>query len=339
MKPARPTDLAVRVTAYLTEYLPRQRRVSQNTVKAYRDAFVLLLRYCRDERNLAPERLTLDHIGPKLVLDFLKFLEEKRKCKPRTINQRLAALRAFFRYVQTEEPDHIERCQQVLAIPRQRCAESVVRHIRPDDLAAILACPDLETRRGRRDAVLLSVLYDTGARVQELIDLSVRDVRLGSPAHVHLTGKGRKSRYVPLMKRTIGLLEEYMRENDLCQAECRSMPLFKNHRGERLTRSGVRYILCKYAELVRKERPSLPAQISPHIMRHSKGMHLIEANVPAIIVRDILGHVDLKTTSIYSRANIEMQRRALERTSQTAIPPTLPVWKTNPSLLDWLGSL
>jgi len=222
----KPTDFAIRLTSFLGEYLPAQRNVSPNTIKAYRDAFTLLLRYCRDQLGLQPERVTLDQIEPSLVLAFLDYLENERTCGTRTRNHRLSVLHAFFRYLQSEEPDRMVQCQKILAIPLQRCARPTVDYLSKEELAVILAQPDLTTTWGRRDAVLLSVLYDTGARVQEVVDLSVRDVRLDSPAQIRLTGKGRKTRLVPLLTGTVALLAEYMREHRLDRPERMYAPLF-----------------------------------------------------------------------------------------------------------------
>ena len=220
----RPTDFATHLTAFLTRYLPAQRNVSPNTIESYRDAFVLLLRYCRDVRQLAPDRLSLEQIDPPLVLDFLDHLEKERRCKARTRNLRLTALHAYFRYLQTEEPGFLLRCQRILAIPLQRQAPPIVEYLSPDSLAAILRQPDLARSAGRRDAVLLILLYDTGSRVQELIDLSVRDVRLESPAQVRITGKGRKTRVVPPMNSTVELLRDYMHEQDLIGSDRSDKP-------------------------------------------------------------------------------------------------------------------
>lgn len=169
----KPTDFSVHVTSFLTHYLAAQRNVSPNTIKAYRDVFTLLLRFCRDVQGIAPERLRLEQIDVSLVEAFLDYLERERKSSPRTRNHRLAALHAFFRYVQAEEPARMLQCQKILAIPQRRHARPTVAYLSKEELAEILAQPDLRTPDGRRDAVLLSVLYDTGARVQELIDLSV----------------------------------------------------------------------------------------------------------------------------------------------------------------------
>ena len=253
----KPTDLSVHVTNFLTHYLAAQRNLSPNTIMAYRDVFTLLLRFCRDVQGVALERLRLEQIDVSLVETFLDYLERERKSSPRTRNHRLAALHAFFRYVQAEEPAHMLQCQKILAIPLRRHARSTVAYLSKEELADILAQPDLRTPDGRRDAVLLSVLYDTGARVQELIDLSVGDVRLDTPAQLRLLGKGRKMRAVPLMGKTAQLLRDHIREHHLDRPEQFDKPLFQNVRNQRLSRSGIRYILQKYLVKARNKRPSL----------------------------------------------------------------------------------
>jgi len=335
-----PTDFATHLTAFLTRYLPAQRNVSPNTIKSYRDAFVLLLRYCRDVRQLAPDRLGLEQIDPPLVLEFLDHLEKERQCKARTRNLRLTAIHAFFRYLQTEEPGFLLRCQRILAIPLQRHAPPTVEYLSPESLAAILRQPDLARRAGRRDAVLLSLLYDTGSRVQELIDLSVRDVRLESPAQVRITGKGRKTRVVPLMKSTVELLRDYMREQDLIGSERLDAPLFPNRYGGRLSRSGIRYLVEKYRERACVTQPSVPLpKVSPHTFRHSKAMHLLQSDNPLVVIRDFLGHADLKSTEIYARADLDMKRRALAKASIKSPTLAIPPWQKDKGLLDWLTSL
>jgi integrase/recombinase XerD len=335
----KPTDLAIRLTNFLGEYLPAQRNVSQNTIRAYRDVFTLLLRYCRDQRGLSPEQLTLNLLDVPLVLAFLDHLETVRACGIRTRNHRLAALHAFFRYLQSEEPDRMVQCQQILAIPSKRCTRSTVDYLSKEDLTSILSQPDLTTVAGRRDVVLLSLLYDSGARVQELIDISARDVRLDSPAQIHLTGKGRKSRVVPLLDGTVHLLTEYMREHRLNWPDRADSPLFSNRQGERLSRSGVRYILTKYVEKARKERLAIIRRITPHTMRHTKAMHLLQSGNPASVIQAILGHADIRSTDIYARANIEMKRAALEKAAEGSTSSRLPSWLENNGLMNWLRCL
>src|SRR6202521_3718797 len=192
---------------------------------------------------------------------------------------------------------------------------------------------------GRRDAVLLSVLYDTGARVQELIDLNAGDVRLDSPAQVRLMGKGQKMRAVPLMDATVDIVRDRGRENGLDRPEHADQPLFQNRQGGRLTRTGVRYLLQKYVEVVRRDHPGFTQPVSPHSLRHTKGMHLLQSGVPLEIIRDFLGHVDVKTTEIYARANLEMKRKALEKAADGTPLPKIPSWTQNKTLLEWLHSL
>ena len=231
----KPTDFSIHVTSFLTHYLAAQRNLSPNTIKAYRDVFTLFLRFCRDVQGIAPEKLRLEQIDVALVEAFLDHLETERKSSPTTRNHRLAALHAFFRYVQSEEPDRMLQCQKILAIPQRRHARPTVAYLSKEELAEVLAQPDLRTPQGRRDAVLLSILYDTGARVQELIDLSAGDVRLDPPAQLRLLGKGRKMRAVPLMDNTVQLLRDHIHENHLDRPEQFDKPLFQNARHQRLS--------------------------------------------------------------------------------------------------------
>lgn len=335
----KPTDLAGHVTTFLTHYLAAQRNLSPNTIKAYRDVFVLLLRFCRDTQGLALEKLSLAQLDVALIEAFLAHLEKERHSSIRTQNHRLAALHAFFRYVQSEQPQSLFHCQQILAMPLRRHAPPAVEYLSKDHLAALLAQPDLNTRDGRRDAVLLSVLYDTGARVQELIDLCVGDVRLEVPAQIRLLGKGRKRRAIPLMDNTVQLLRDYLRERRLEGPEHFERPLFANRHDERLSRSGVRYILQKYVQAAQRAQPGFTQAVSPHSLRHTKGMHLLQSGISLEIIRDFLGHVDVKTTQLYARANLEMKRKALEKLSDPAPVPKLPSWQENKTLLQWLQSL
>jgi integrase/recombinase XerD len=335
----KPTDFSIHVTEFLTHYLGAQRNLSPNTIKAYRDVFTLLLRFSRDVRGIPPEKLRLEHFDVALVEAFLDDLWTSRNSSPQTRNHRLAALHAFFRYVQAEEPAHMLPFQKILSIPQQRHARPTVTYLSKEELAEILAQPNLQTTRGRRDAVLLSLLYDTGARVQELVDLSVGDLRLAPPAQLRLLGKGRKTRAVPLMQSTAQLLRDHIRENRLEGNEQFDTPLFQNARHQRLTRSGIRYILHKYVVQARSKRPSLNRTVSPHTLRHTKGMHLLQSGISLDMIRDFLGHVDVKTTQIYARANLEMKRNALEKITDASPAPSIPSWQQNKTLLDWLRSL
>jgi len=334
----KPTDFSVHVTTFLPHYLAAQRNVSPNTIKAYRDVFTLLLRFCRDVKGIAPERLRLQQVDVSLEA-FLDYLERERRSAPTTRNHRLAALHAFFRYLQSEEPERMLQCQKILAIPQRRHARATVGYLSKEELAEILAQPNLTNPEGRRDAVLLSILYDTGARVQELIDLSAGDVRLDPPAQVRLMGKGRKMRAVPLMDNTVQLLRDHMHETHLDCPEQFDRPLFHNRCDQRLSRSGIRYILQKHVGKARRKRASLNRTVTPHMLRHTKGMHLLQSGISLDMIRDFLGHVDVKTTQIYARANLEMKRKALETISDSSPVQAIPSWQQNNNLLEWLRSL
>lgn len=335
----KPTDFAVYLRAFLGHYLPIQRNASANTISGYRYAFVLLLSYCQRNCKLPVEDLCLEDVDAQRVLGFLDYIVKERGVSAHTRNHRLAALHSFFRYVQMQSPEHLAHCQRILAIPMQRCSQADPNYLSVTALAALLAQPDRSTRRGRRDAVLLSVLYDTGARVQELIDLRVADVQLSSPALVRLTGKGRKTRVVPLMPSTARSLTQYLSDERLDDTASAEIRLFRNQRGQPFTRWGISYLLRQYANRARTNCPQVPERISPHSMRHTKAMHLLQAGNPTIVIRDILGHVDIQSTEIYARADLEMKRRALENAPQLAAATPTRSWQRESDLMAWLRSL
>lgn len=333
------TDFAKCLSKYFHEFLTHQKGGSVNTVKAYRDTFKLLLQFFQDSQGVAPENVTLDHIFPDSICDFLKWLEEKRKCCVSSRNQRLASIHSFFRFLQLEVPDRMLQAQQILAIPRRKGKTSSVRYLSVEEVGELISSPDKSTEGGRRDAVLLTMLYDTAARVQELADISVRDLRLTHPAHVTLTGKGNKARVVPLMDMTVSMTEQYIHQGKLNLPERQDWPLFRNRRGERLTRFGIGYILRKYVKSPKRIGHSSDDRISPHTLRHSKAMHLLEAGNNSVVIQAILGHADIKSTSIYAKANLKMMREALNKTLIKKPENEAFSWREDPDLLKWLKNL
>lgn len=306
------TDFAKHLTEFLSVYLPSQKNVSKNTIISYRDAFKLLIKYCQEVKSIPAERITLDVLSKELLTDFLQWLEMDRECSISTRNQRLSAIHSFFRYVQAEEPSGLFHFQKVIAIPAKKAEKTKVEHLSPEAVNLLLEQPDRNCPKGRRDLTLLSVLYDTGARVQELIDISVGDVVLKTPSVITLTGKGNKKRRVPLMKNTVSLLDSYILENKLDKPWKNPYPLFTNNQQKKLTKEGIAYIISKYVTLARKKSTLVPPKVRPHMLRHSKAMHLLQAGVNLIYIRDFLGHVDLKTTEIYARTDTETKRKAIE---------------------------
>jgi integrase/recombinase XerD len=338
----KPTEFAVRLADFFSVYLPAVRKLSPNTIRSYRDSFTVLIYFLRDARGIPVEKVSLDHLQAPVLLEWLNYLEHSRGCSPRSRNQRMAAIRSLLRYLAPTDPIRVQQLQRVLAIRACRCARPPVPYLEPNLLSALLVAPDFSSPRGRRDAVLLSLLYDTAARSQEVVDLRVRDLRLDQPAHVTLTGKGRKTRVVPLMPATVELLREYLRSAGLDRPEAAAAPLFRGRHSGPLTRSGVRSIVARHADAARASQTSFPQKIGPHTLRHTKAMHMLQAGVSLIHIRDILGHADIRTTDVYARADLEMKRDALKKTAaatHASVAPSLPTWRDDSTLLDWLSSL
>jgi integrase/recombinase XerD len=332
------TDFAVFLRRFLTMHLAGLRGCSPNTVASYRDTFKLLIAFFRDDRAIPPEKLTLDYIDTAAVTAFLNWLETSRHNSVATRNQRLAAISSFSRWLQSQDPTHLARCQDILAIPAKKQTQPAVHHLTVEQTRRLLAQPDRSTRHGRRDATLLATLYDTAARVQELADLAVRDIRLQPPALIALTGKGRKTRHVPLTANTTALMDTYLAEHRLNTPGHDGHPVFFNQHGGKLSRGGIAWITRKYQ--TKTGDPTLAnTDITPHTLRHSKAMHLYEAGIPLPYIRDILGHVDLSTTEIYARASTEAKRRALEAAYTDIVTDDLPEWNHDPGLLNWLTKL
>lgn len=332
------TDFAVFLRRFLTGHLGGERGYSTNTIASYRDAFKLLICYFRDERQIPPERLALEQLDAAAITGFLAWLQTSRRNTASTRNQRLAAIDSFFGWMQSQDPARMACCQDILAIPAKKEDRPAVAHLTVQQTRDLLALPDRHTRTGRRDATLLATLYDTAARVQELADLTVRGIRLDEPAMAALTGKGRKTRHVPLDRNTAALLAAYLTERRLDSAGHDDHPVFFNQHGSKLSRGGIAWVLRKYQ--AHATDPALVnAHLSPHTLRHSRAMHLYDAGVPLPYIRDILGHVDLSTTEIYARASTAAKRKALEAVYADVVTADLAEWNQNPELLSWLASL
>lgn len=331
-------DLSFYIARFFTHYLTNQRNVSENTIKAYRDAFLLLFTFMNEKKGIRTDKLTIDDINRSAVLSFLDWLEQERHNSASTRNQRLAAIHAFFKYLQAENVEFVFQCKQILSIPFKRHAKPLVQHLEENELKAILQMPDTTRAWGRRDLTLLCLLYDTGARVQEIIDLTVGDVRLESPAIIRLTGKGRKRRTVPLMRQTGQLLKNYLEEQKLMGNDPLH-PVFFNKQRQKLSRKGVTYIIEKYVKQAAEVTPMPAFNITPHVFRHTKAMHLLNADVNMFYIRDILGHVDISTTEIYAKIDAEKKRLTLERISNNSVLSSLPSWHEDRSLMAWLKNL
>ena len=331
------TRLAELITAFFTKHLAAERHASSHTIASYRDTFRFLLVHVAESTGRQVSQLTLDDFSPDAILRFLEFLEQHRGNSVSTRNARLAAIRAFCAYVATRDPAAAALAQKLLHIPFKKAVGRVVGYLAKDELEAILAQPDRTTRKGRRDYLVLALLYDTGARVQELLDLCPADFRLDRLPLVRLTGKGRKQRIVPLLPATATLVRTHLEETSRSPSDMGR--LFRNYRGEPLTRSGVAFLLDQYRRRAISRSPTLARKgISPHSCRHTKAMHMLQAGIAPVTIKDILGHAHLKTLEAYVQADLEMKRRALE---DTPTPVNLGpiVQRHAPDILRWLEEL
>jgi site-specific recombinase XerD len=336
-------DFAKSLTGFFTEYLSAERGVSPNTMRSYGAAFAAFLDFMNAKQNVDAEKLTLKHVNRKNVLGYLDWVQAEKGCSVSTRNQRLAAVHAFCRYMQYKDVTRLQQWQEVLGIKIKNAIKATMNYLSLDGIKALLCKIPQNTGRGRRDLAMLSLLYETGARVQELIDLRPVDVSLSKPCYVTLFGKGSKKRMVPIQDTQVIILKEYMTENNLSEPRMNQRPLFQNGRGEKLTGAGITYILKNYAAMARISTENLiPERISPHCLRRSKAMHLLQAGINLVYIRDILGHVSIQTTEIYARADSKQKREALEKTYTSILPETEnknPSWENNSELKKWLKSL
>lgn len=334
-------DFSMLLTSFLSKHLPGQRNVSTNTIISYRDNFKLFIRYCMDVQGISLKNLQMQYIDRAMVLNYLGWLEKDRGCSVSTRNQRLAALKSFFHYVSSENPEYLFQCQQIISIPMKKTASKVINYLSPEGIHSLLMQPDTKTWKGRRDHALLVLLYDAALRVQELVDLKIQALRLEIPAVVQVVGKGRKARTIPLGEKTSRVVGDYIRELQERTHSTPSSSLFQNSRGSNLTRVGVSEILNRYIVMMKENGCSkyITGSISPHSLRHSKAIHLLQSGVPLIYIRDFLGHSSVTTTEIYAKVDAEEKRKAVENAYPVQSQEKIPKWEKDKDLLEWLTNL
>lgn len=337
------TDFARHLSRFLSEYLPYERNVSPNTIASYRDTFVQYIDYMKEVKSIGVDKLQLKDMTHGNVSGFLRWILEVRKCSPATRNYRLAAIHSFCWYLQYAVIEKMDEWQRILSIKTMKTESTSLNYVTAEGIKLILEQPDTTTWRGRRDLAMLSLMYDTGARVSEIADLTVDSVRIRSePYTIRIVGKGDRARIVPLVKEQVKILCQYMDENHLHDSNKAASPLFYNNRHEKLTREGITYVLQKYADMARNLNPEvIPKRLSCHSLRHSRAMHLLQAEVNLVYIRDILGHVSIQTTDIYARADSKAKREALEKAYKDLSPnqASEKAWEGNKNLKDWLKGL
>jgi len=333
----KPTDFSNYISDFISRYLPNEKGASANTITSYRDTFVLLLNFTEKVKLVKIEKLTLEKITKDTIIEFLDWIQKERKCSNSTRNARLAAIHSFYKYLQYESLDYLHECQKILSIRFKKTKKESMTYLTIEGIKLLLQQPDTTNSRGRRDLTLLSLMYDTGARVQETIDLTPSMLRLNKPPTIKIVGKGNKARLVPMLDAQIEHLKNYLKENRLSEPFANMYPLFFNSRKEKLTRAGINHIIQKYVITARKENEMIiPENISCHSLRHSKAMHLLQAGVNLVYIRDILGHVSIQTTEIYARADSKQKREALEKAYVNVNPDEEPIWTKDETLVSWL---
>lgn len=335
------TDFAKLISGFLGEFLPNEKGVSTNTIKSYSFTFILLIRFMQQVMKVPATRLTLGHLTKEVIVSFLDWLQKERKCGDATRNQRLAALSTFIKYAEYTSPSNLLNCHQILSIPIKRTVHSVIDYMTLDGMKLLLLQPDLKKPKGIRDLTLLSLMYESAARVQEIIDLTPESLYIvNSPYRVKLHGKADKYRFVPLPDKQVELLKKYMAQNGLLFRENVKKPLFPNAQGQKMTRNGVNNILMKYVKMAKAQNTSLmPNHLSCHAMRHSKAMQLLESNVQLIHIRDFLGHKSVLTTEIYARTNPKYTFEAVKNAYKNITADEIPVWEGDNELMKMLKEL
>jgi site-specific recombinase XerD len=327
-------QFATLLEGFFTRRLMTQRQASPHTIASYRDTFRLLLRFAQQRLRRAPSDLAIDDIDAPLVLAFLADLEQRRSASARTRNLRLTAIHSFFRYVAFESPAHAAHTQRVLAIPSKRFTRTLVNYLSRPEVDALLAAPDRSTWSGRRDHALILLAVQTGLRLSELTGLRREDLSVAAGSHVRVIGKGRKERCTPLSKATRAVMTMWLRE----PLKTPDQSLFPNARGGRLSSHGVHYLLAKHVQTAASTCSSLAGKrVTPHVLRHTTAMDLLQAGVEQALIALWLGHESIETTQMYLEANLALKEQVLAKTT----PPGAKAGRYRPDdkLLAFLTSL
>ena len=328
------TNLSGLIEAFFTDRLMRQRQASPNTIASYRDSFCLLFNFAKQRLNKEPSALSIEDLDAAFIGSFLNHIEKDRGNCARSRNVRLAAIHSFFKYIALQDPIHSALIQRVLAIPTKRFERKLINFLTKPEIEALLAAPDQSTWSGRRDSTLLYLAIQTGLRVSELIRLTCKDIVLGSGAYVHCNAKGRKDRCTPLRKELVATLRSWLRERSGHPDD----PLFPNTRGGFLSRDGVEYLLAKHVAVARQKCPSIQKKrVSPHVLRHTAAMELLQHGVDITVIALWLGHESPETAQVYVQANLKMKEKALAKTTPVNVKPGR--YQPGDQLLAFLKSL
>ncbi len=336
------TDMAMLLKDFFETYLPKERGVSNHTIRSYSATFQSLYAFFKDNKGIRANKLFVKDLSRRSINDYLNWLEMEKGNKVPTRNSRLASVKAFCHYAQYKDFKNLARWQDILSIKSKKADMPYMSFLTQEGMKTLLSEVPTDTIQGRRHLAILAFLYDTGARANELISFSAHNLNLTKPYHVILSGKGRKKRIVPIHEKLVLILKAYMKDVNIELNNISKQPLFVNVHGRKLTSAGLTHIIMMYADKVRENFPALmPERLSPHSFRHSKATHLLQAGMNIIYVRDFLGHSSVKTTETYVRMDSEQKRKALEAAAADIVPQsqTIEVWNDDEKLLNWLKGL
>lgn len=330
------TKFAHFLNKYFTVYLPNVNGNTPRTIDSYRYAFIHLLTYF-ESCGLRADEVEITDLTANAISEYLTWLETKNHNSVATRNHRQAAVNSFVRYLMYETPEYINEYQRILGIPVKKTETKTISYLKTEGVKLFFDQINRKTKNGIRDYAMLAIMYSTGIRVSEVIWIKVKDVSLFEPPTLLIHGKGQKSRYVPILSNTKGILREYLNSHHLNEERCQQDWLFKSHMNSQFTRQGVNYIVKKYADMAREINPHLiPHDFSPHKLRHTTAMELVDSGVDLIYIRDLLGHVSVKTTEVYAKAQSARKREAIEAVSKDLVGKEEAKWDNDTHLKDWL---
>ena len=332
------TDFAVLLNKFFVQFLPNERGSTPLTIDSYRYVFILFLSFLEEVCSISADKAKISDMTRDTVIAFLNWLEDRGNSIS-TRNQRQAAINSFIHFLKYEYPDYLNEYQRILAIPIKKAPKKEVSYVKEDGLQQIVNEIDTRKKNGMRDLVILLLFYSTAIRVSELIGIRVKDLSLSQPYTLLVRGKGQKSRYVPLMPNVVSQIYSYLDAMDYNHPEKMDEFLFLNHMGKPFTRQGINYLIRSYSDKARMKDPSkIPEDMSPHKLRHSAAMGLVDSGVDLIYIRDLLGHVSVKTTEVYAKADAKLKREAIEAASKEIVPKEESQWDNNADLKLWLKS-
>jgi len=332
------TNFARYLSKYFSLHLPSTNGYTPATVDSYRYAFMLFLAFM-EERGIPADKIEISDLTNQNILGYLDWLQIRRGNSVSTRNQRQAVINSFVKYLMYEFPECLAEFQSILKIPVKRAPQKEISYLKTDGVKLLFDQVDMNAKSGLRDYAMLVLFYTTGIRVSELIGIRVKDISLTPPATLLVHGKGQKSRFVPLAKESVAILIRYINAANLAGDEHLHDWLFVNHMREQFTRQGINYIIKKYAGMSRKINPMLvPEDLSPHKLRHTVAMELVDSGVDLMYIRDLLGHLSVTSTEIYAKTSTSKKREAIEAASKEIVPKENAQWEERSELKDWLKS-